>query len=386
MTAQLAVMCLCAALSSVLAGVVPQRAGCALGPEFWCQDVRSALQCGALQQCTQTVWKKDTGTVGNDSCKDCAQIFELLLDMLSNADTQEIIKDTLEELCNRLPTAETRAQCLKQVDTKIPLVINFLTTKVNPGSVCIMLGICHIHSETRNLELLSNQIADDELRHSLVQKGTSSEVQITPQCTFCVLLIKKLEDLLPKDRTEEAIVHLLAEVCTHLPAKYAEECQNFVNTYGKTVLEYLLASMAPHTICFLLHLCLTEESPVLAAVSEPDCEACLSVTALAQITLGTNATEDQTAAVMDTVCHYYPSAIPACKNFTDEYKPKLLKVLAKPWDTHTMCREVQACATVKKVPLLGENKCTWGPSYWCTDMHSASQCNAVEHCQAHVWK
>ena len=36
--------------------------------------------------------------------------------------------------------------------------------------------------------------------------------------------------------------------------------------------------------------------------------------------------------------------------------------------------------------LLGSRKCTYGPSYWCSHIHHAKECNAVQHCMTTVWK
>ncbi|XP_015196617.1 surfactant protein Bb isoform X1 [Lepisosteus oculatus] len=373
-----------ASLGTAMAGVV-QKSGCALGPEFWCQDIRSAVQCGTVLQCMETVWNKDT-MMESDSCKDCTRIFELLQDMLSNDDIEELMKRTADWFCKRLPTGETQKECIEEVDVKLPFIINFLINSVNPGNVCLMLGICKGQSTTGKLESLFSHVKVDELRHSPMPKGTNPQVQITPLCSICVLLIKKVEEVLPKVRTKEQIADLLGKVCSHLPMLLSMQCSVFVKMYGVKVIDFLLSYLAPHTICSLVYLCIGEESPaVLAAASEPSCEACLGVTALTQLTLGSNATEDQTALVLDTVCRYYPSSIPTCKNFTEAYKPKLQKVLTKPWDTHTMCQEVQACAKAEPTPLLGDQPCARGPSYWCADMQRALACNAVDHCKAHVW-
>ena len=36
--------------------------------------------------------------------------------------------------------------------------------------------------------------------------------------------------------------------------------------------------------------------------------------------------------------------------------------------------------------LLGANRCTWGPSWWCLNETTASDCGATQHCIEHVWK
>lgn len=34
---------------------------------------------------------------------------------------------------------------------------------------------------------------------------------------------------------------------------------------------------------------------------------------------------------------------------------------------------------------LGQEKCSWGPSYWCAKYKQAVECNALEHCRTKVW-
>ncbi|XP_052868178.1 uncharacterized protein LOC128274121 [Anopheles cruzii] len=36
--------------------------------------------------------------------------------------------------------------------------------------------------------------------------------------------------------------------------------------------------------------------------------------------------------------------------------------------------------------LLGAKECTWGPSYWCSDIRNAKSCGAVSHCIQTVWE
>lgn len=35
--------------------------------------------------------------------------------------------------------------------------------------------------------------------------------------------------------------------------------------------------------------------------------------------------------------------------------------------------------------LLGREKCTYGPSYWCSHLHHAKECSAFQHCLTTVW-
>lgn len=54
----------------------------------------------------------------------------------------------------------------------------------------------------------------------------------------------------------------MGEVCDLIPKHYKDQCDDFINKYGVEIVEFLLSSAAPHTICSLLHLCLFNEQPV----------------------------------------------------------------------------------------------------------------------------
>ncbi|ERL84968.1 hypothetical protein D910_02391 [Dendroctonus ponderosae] len=45
------------------------------------------------------------------------------------------------------------------------------------------------------------------------------------------------------------------------------------------------------------------------------------------------------------------------------------------------------CALAFAVPqkLVGSEKCTRGPGYWCKDRQTAEECKAVQHCETKVW-
>ena len=37
--------------------------------------------------------------------------------------------------------------------------------------------------------------------------------------------------------------------------------------------------------------------------------------------------------------------------------------------------------------LLGSDRCTWGPAYWCESVENVKECgkNTLEHCRNKVW-
>lgn len=59
------------------------------------------------------------------------------------------------------------------------------------------------------------------------------------------------------------MVKLLEKICDHLPDQYKKQCDDILEKYGKQILDFLLSSATPHTICMLLHLCLVQHTPAV---------------------------------------------------------------------------------------------------------------------------
>lgn len=60
---------------------------------------------------------------------------------------------------------------------------------------------------------------------------------------------------------------------------------------------------------------------------------------------------------------------------------EILKYADSILDPKFVCEKVGLCPSETKPKMLvGANKCTFGPSYWCASMDNAEECNAKEHC------
>uniref|UniRef100_H3DEI5 Prosaposin n=1 Tax=Tetraodon nigroviridis TaxID=99883 RepID=H3DEI5_TETNG len=215
-------------------------------------------------------------------------------------------------------------------------------------------------------------------------------------CAFCLFVIKKIESLLPTNVTEDALKKLMEEVCDLLPQSHKDQCDDFIAKYGTAIVEFLLSSAAPHTICALLHLCLFEEQTLPAHAGDPlptpepsppsDCESCRTLAALSRLNNGPNATQPESSAFLRSVCSLYPNAVPKCDAFTKIYGPRLEKVLGNQLGGRHVCETAELCVPQQKMELLGKERCTWGPRYWCMDAQTAHRCGNLAFCQKFMWK
>ncbi|XP_061590229.1 prosaposin [Cololabis saira] len=213
--------------------------GCALTETF---DIRG------LQSAQEAL---NTG----DVCKDCTQIFELLIDLLSNTDLEKKIMDDIDSLCAHLPGPAAKV-CKEEVDKMIPVAISFMTGVAKPAEICKIIGLCN---SCGNHEKMLSYFIKEALQAAVtVDNGLP-----TKQCAFCIFLFKTLEDLLPKERTEGAVIKLVEEICHLLPSSYRAQCDAVVDKVGKTVLDAILGYATPQAICALIHMCKGQEALVV---------------------------------------------------------------------------------------------------------------------------
>lgn len=331
---------------------------------------------------TRVVARWDISSTTNDLCSDCTQIMELFTDMSSHKHSQELIYPALSQMCWRLPGPEQRAFCETQLVQHLPQALRHPADHTT-GEMCAVLGACWVQPERGAPgRLLGNEV----LRDAPDSSSSRAVVHDGPQCTFCVLFIKKLESMLPEERTEDAIVKLMGEVCSLLPASYQDQCDEFIAKYGKQVVDFLLSYAAPHYICVLLHLCLFKEPPIQEVPLPSDCEACRTLVVLSRLHPGTVATETQNSSVLQSVCLQHPSAIPQCEVFTRRHGNRLVKDLRRQMDVLDVCQRGGLCVAEEEQRILGGDCCARGPRYHCRDMNTAKECGSVAFCQTFMWK
>lgn len=62
---------------------------------------------------------------------------------------------------------------------------------------------------------------------------------------------------------QEEIIHAFDKVCSKLPKSLSEECQEVVDTYGRSILSILLQEASPELVCSMLQLCTKQRLPAL---------------------------------------------------------------------------------------------------------------------------
>ncbi|ELV10085.1 Proactivator polypeptide [Tupaia chinensis] len=435
---------------------------CTRGSAVWCQNVKTAADCGAVKHCLQTVWSKPT--VKSLPCDICKDVITAAGDMLKDNATEEEILVNLEKTCDWLPKPNLSASCKEMIDSYFPVIMDMIKGEMSsPGEVCSALNLCkslqkHLAELNHQKQLESNKIpeldmtevvapfmaniplllypqdgprskpqpkADGDVCQDCIQLVTDIQNAIRTNSTFidalvdhakeqcdrlgpgmadmkdmvpvegnvycemCEYVVKEAVKLVDSNKTEEEILNTVDKMCSKLPQSLAKECQEVVDTYGRSILS-LLEQTTPELVCHLLHLCPSKGLPALTAhiTRQKDggfCEVCKKLVGYLERNLEKNSTKEEILAALEKGCSFLPDPYQQqCDEFVAQYEPVLIEILVEVMEPSFVCEKIGACPAARK-PLLGAEKCVWGPSYWCQNTETAAQCNAVEHCKRHVW-
>ncbi|GLV43603.1 Saposin-related [Carabus blaptoides fortunei] len=334
------------------------------------------------------------------NCPLCLFAVTELEGMIKSHKSEENIKNALGKLCTHLPR-NLAAECNDFVLTYADELVEMLVADLSPQEVCVYLKLCEDNStkhfapallhkpEENNGDMtLTNEIPDDTVEGRQVEKDVHSDlVSRSPQCVICEFVMSKLEDELKDKTNEDEIKRIVHGVCNHLPKSVAAECNDFVTKYADMII-VLLQTVQPEEICSMIGLC--QDNIIQVTEEILDCAICEStVTALDRL-MDNPRIDHAMEHVLTKACLALPyKNQKKCRAMIDTYGDSFFHLVTKLADSKTVCRKVGLCANKVYRPtrqvLLGGNKCTWGPGYWCTSVATANECSAMQHCQEKVW-
>ncbi|NXP78787.1 SAP protein, partial [Ramphastos sulfuratus] len=288
----------------------------------------------------------------------------------------------------------------------------------DPMDLCGHLGLCSSTSQLSLQTLFTEKVMK-------VLSVLRSEERTNRMCEMCEFAVKAAESLLENNVTEEQLVNDIEKVCYILPHRVIGQCKDFVDSYGKAVVTMLLEATDPATICSVLRCCphsgdthrgeprghgwqtgtkfpgkwsvtgvLTAPSlrPTGAASLErlmvgagSFCNVCQIIITYFDNELLKNETLAELGNLLEKGCEMLPTPFTGkCEALVVQYEPAAVRLLVQIMDPNFICTKLRACDSPEE-DLLGSDPCVWGPQYWCKNMATAVECNAVEHCRRHLW-
>jgi saposin len=314
--------------------------------------------------------------------------------MMQSSTIQADIKDLIKnDICASF--SSIKDACVKYVDQYSQIVFEFLVTELDPATRCSSLGLCTSDSNQQDRVLHFQS-------HSLDGATSSSN---SAECILCEEVVGELEKMLENNKTEEAIEKALDAVCDILPSKIRKSCEDFVNTYTPAIIIILQSEVSPGEVCTLLGLCSsaranTKNTPLITGNDET-CLLCETVMQYVEALVEENATVSEIEAIVKKICNFLPDTVKdECNAIIDQYADEIVQYIVAKYTPKQICILIKLCTEEpesngikmadltkpQQRPLVGKNKCTYGPAYWCATPGNADECQATEHCQKYVWK
>ncbi|XP_057268581.1 pulmonary surfactant-associated protein B [Pezoporus wallicus] len=195
-------------------------------------------------------------------------------------------------------------------------------------------------------------------------------------------------------------------------------CQELVHQYWSLLLTDIEGRLKPSAVCARLELCPGPAGggPALALLGAlqnrpqgslpvPRCWLCRSLVARLEAAVP----RERVAEAVSALCRALPlAAAGACQCLAQRYAALALERALARLGPALLCRALLGCrqeaptpretrapeagtdADLVPVPPLLElppkpGPCVLGPTYWCSSPTAAQRCQALQHCQEHVW-
>ncbi|KAK9400613.1 prosaposin-like [Crotalus adamanteus] len=239
--------------------------------------------------------------------------------------------------------------------------------------------------------------------YGAVVKTISDEDKPHLVCDMCKKVVQVAENLVENNNTEEQIVHQMENVCYMLPHEVVPQCRDFVNSYGMAVLTMLLEATKPESVCIMFKFCpedvslstkkvalekiAPEKKVAFEKVSEDKdselCHTCILLVNYIDGELEKNETQAHIGSFLAKGCQLLPDAlIYPCDQLVDQYEPAAIHLLIQVMQAPFVCVKIGICP---EPHLVGMEACSRGPTFWCKNLETAEQCQAIEYCKHHIW-
>nr|ADK94870.1 saposin isoform 1 [Penaeus monodon] len=363
--------------------------------ELLAQEIDPSQICPMLHLCPSEGESEEAEQVTSEkpdvSCVVCEYALTQLEDMLEDNRTEAGIESALERLCALLPKS-ARKECDMFVEMYTDQVIQMLLNNLSPDEICTNLGLCKQTESALPVLDASHQLPVSRMFVPAVSSQTTNNLEMTQSaaCVLCEFAMVQVDDLLSENATEDEIIEVVDFICAHMPGVLADDCIGFVEQYADAIIKLLVHELGPKTVCQQIKLCKPpsfESMRALINMRMDKCQVCEGVVNYIDKKLKDGDATTTIDTVLEEVYRLFPNnAKDTCRSMIEVYGPYVVNLLAELGDSKRVCQAIKFCPHHTSEPLLGAEKCTWGPSYWCQTKMHATACKATVHCETKVWK
>lgn len=342
---------------------------------------------------------KEVEYVATPNCILCEQIVKEIEKNIHNKNSKEDIKRALQHACDRLHKLKNKCS---QIVTKYgDQIVDLLLKEMTPKAICSELGMCIANDDNLQIDeaLQVSVIAIPSKMDKITAVGQVSD---SPSCVICEYVMTQLETELKDKKTQVEIEDTVRNICKKLPKTVGDKCTKFVNDYGTLVIT-LIATTPPKELCTQMQLC-PSPTKVESKIEVIECAICHASTQTLAKILEDPTYEHDVEHLVEKICTKLPARYyERCITLVESYGQSMINLITK-GELQTVCTQIGMCfpdeyqsfvqieridvpitSAPKKTRLLGDTKCTYGPSYWCSHVDNAKDCDATKFCETNGW-
>ncbi|XP_038641426.1 prosaposin-like [Scyliorhinus canicula] len=380
--------------SPVVANLGQRIWTCASDIENKCQNLKIANQCNTVSRCMKTEWIKPI--VDDDTCKVCKTFTREAVSKWKAAASQKVkiqqigVREALSKGCHSIAVQELAKQCQDYVHSYLRTITHLLGKEVTPDVFCVALGLCQLQQQEHRR---SDEVAQDKPnvdKLAVVNDSPENTVEmryyqvaphrLTAKCKLCKTVMKNVHKLLVNKKVQKYSAKEIGKICSQLPRKYEVKCKEIITDIKKDPSANLQEKYTPKKMCVKMTLCSEKKRDIVLPMMV--CDTCEEIMHQLQSAQKPGSKLD---VVLSEVCNsYFDDSRSVCEQFIHSNEPQLT-ILLQNQEQSDVCSELSICRRQRIIEILGPDKCTWGPAYWCSAPERARECNTMPYCEKHGW-
>lgn len=346
--------------------------------------------CDLSGLCSQALEKVPATKVssGEDiQCEFCEKVVKHWLDVYASNSSLAEFKVLLDGICEKLDKSNAD-HCKHIVDDYYIPAFKFLRNEIDPHTVCALVGLCGSGQfmqvgDNVPISLLSRKppvsvpmvrlqpATPVRSKQALLVPGPAAPhnglvpFSSKPKCEMCEYAMAEVFSIIKDKDDQEMIKNVLESICYRLPNSIEMRCDNFVEKYSGTILDFISNGLDADDICAALDLCETGQVMKPALKSQIDgnnCVLCEYVISTIDGIIEDKSNEEEIKSALETLCTILPSSISKqCDNFIETYTEIIIDMLTKDVTPEMICTNLGLCAdkftVIRAAPVVEDNKC-----------------------------
>ncbi|CAH2267557.1 jg11846 [Pararge aegeria aegeria] len=362
---------------------------CSKGPEYWCQSLRSAADCGAVGHCIGTVWEQQHDDfTDNEVSSKFVHLFKELKDvkeMINN----DYLESRILSACRDAPRQVIYRLCKDNTARLGQYFSHVLKSSTTPETMCQIIAVCSVVGlcNNANIDKIIEEHktkAEEPVKEKPKMVGASKctwgpsywcsnfstvrECKATPHCVktvwakmtvpkdddgickICKDMVTQARDQLESNETQEELKEVFEGSCKLIPIKLvAKECMKVADDFVPELVETLASQMNPDAVCSVAGLCnnanidkLIEEYNATLKLHE-GCTNCRRTVGIARKRFEGTQYDDFLFGLLN-VCQNMASLSDSCSMLVFKYYENILEAVRMDFTPESVCHLSGQCS------------------------------------------